>query len=988
MPRRRYKLFMVCAVLIVFLLYRATQNSWDQQPGLAGTRRPPPPAPQPAPKVLGDVIPVAAYPPQEPLDGGSKPAVDDKPKSDRVGQGKADDEEHIGVQIPTLKDEAGVKESAGGTDSLPPEATPATKTDSDTAGDKVSKEKGEDEEPLRWKNPPKDSTINTPPMSSTIHWTKPREHFPVPNESIITLPTATAKRIPKIQYDFRPESEQAKAKRIERQNKVKAELERSWAGYRKYAWMHDELSPVSGSYRDPFCGWSATLVDSLDTLWIAGLKDEFDEAAKAVKGIDFTHTHRLDIPVFETTIRYLGGLIAAFDVSGGAEGGYSFLLDKAVELAEILMGIFDTPNRMPILYYRWKPEYASQPHVAGRVGMAELATLSMEFTRLAQLTAQHKYYDAIDRITNALIGMQKEGTLIPGLFPETLDASGCNRTATTIRDSLSMEAQDQLSSQELLTEPEGFGGAPRELNPVLDANRRKERPSVSDDRIERRTDASIESQHDGSAKTSSDTTSKSDKRREGPLTADGKRVEWDCVPQGLVPGGFGFQNFHVGGGQDSAYEYFPKEYLLLGGREPKYQKLYEDTIEAINSWLLFRPMMIGNWDVLFPAKVGTRGDPKNDLEPEYEVAHLTCFIGGMYALGGKLFGRPKDIENAKKLTDGCVWAYQSTASGIMPEAALVVPCPTLDKCAFNETRWWDSLDPSKDWRDEQVRTWEAEQDEQNRAEKEEIGKANIKKQSENNDEAETSEKSTDTGSTADNEISGKKSSGLGKRAAVPAKDVKKASNSRLDEEEGSELPQSLRDKLGKGVGGKDAKSKTPTEGSTSSSPDKPLRDDSTDATDSDAGSPPKVPTLPTQRGGKSTTSDSSFRDKPMSHKEYVLQKLESEGLPPGFVAIPSTQYILRPEAVESVWYMYRITGDPTWMDKGWDMFEATVHATRTAIANSAVSDVLAKEPALKDEMESFWIAETLKYYYLLFSEPNVISLDEWVLNTEAHPFKL
>lgn len=85
--------------------------------------------------------------------------------------------------------------------------------------------------------------------------------------------------------------------------------------------------------------------------------------------------------------------------------------------------------------------------------------------------------------------------------------------------------------------------------------------------------------------------------------------------------------------------------------------------------------------------------------------------------------------------------------------------------------------------------------------------------------------------------------------------------------------------------------------------------------------------------------------------------------------------------------MYRITGDSTWMDKGWVMFEATVRATRTEFANSAVSDVMLEVPGLRDEMESFWLAETLKYYYLLFSEPDVISLDEWVLNTEAHPFK-
>jgi mannosyl-oligosaccharide alpha-1,2-mannosidase len=85
--------------------------------------------------------------------------------------------------------------------------------------------------------------------------------------------------------------------------------------------------------------------------------------------------------------------------------------------------------------------------------------------------------------------------------------------------------------------------------------------------------------------------------------------------------------------------------------------------------------------------------------------------------------------------------------------------------------------------------------------------------------------------------------------------------------------------------------------------------------------------------------------------------------------------------------MYRITGDPEWMEKGWRMFEATSRATRTQFANSAIDDVTREEPSLLDSMESFWIAETLKYYFLLFSEPDVISLDEWVLNTEAHPFK-
>ena len=83
-----------------------------------------------------------------------------------------------------------------------------------------------------------------------------------------------------------------------------------------------------------------------------GLMDEFEEAVEAVKNIDFTTSPRNDIPLFETVIRYLGGLIAAYDVSDGA---HRILLDKAVELADILMGAFDTPNRMPMTFYLWKP---------------------------------------------------------------------------------------------------------------------------------------------------------------------------------------------------------------------------------------------------------------------------------------------------------------------------------------------------------------------------------------------------------------------------------------------------------------------------------------------------------------------------------------------------------------------------------------------------------------------------------------------------------
>ena len=115
---------------------------------------------------------------------------------------------------------------------------------------------------------------------------------------------------------------------------------------------HDEVKPLSRELEDPFNGWGATLVDSIDTLWIMQLKDEFSVALDVIKNIDFKTSLRADIPVFETTIRYLGGLLGAYDISGHR---YPVLLEKAEELAEVLIGAFDTPNRMPHLYYRWAP---------------------------------------------------------------------------------------------------------------------------------------------------------------------------------------------------------------------------------------------------------------------------------------------------------------------------------------------------------------------------------------------------------------------------------------------------------------------------------------------------------------------------------------------------------------------------------------------------------------------------------------------------------
>ncbi len=78
-------------------------------------------------------------------------------------------------------------------------------------------------------------------------------------------------------------------------------------------------------------------------------------------------------------------------------------------------------------------------------------------------------------------------------------------------------------------------------------------------------------------------------------------------------------------------------------------------------------------------------------------------------------------------------------------------------------------------------------------------------------------------------------------------------------------------------------------------------------------------------------------------------------------------------------FRYRITGDEQWREKGWKMFKAISRHTRAKYGYSGILDVTSSRPVQSDQMQSFWTAETLKYFYLLFSEPDVVSLDEYVL---------
>ncbi|XP_073158751.1 mannosyl-oligosaccharide 1,2-alpha-mannosidase MNS3 [Henckelia pumila] len=99
--------------------------------------------------------------------------------------------------------------------------------------------------------------------------------------------------------------------------------------------------------------------------------------------------------------------------------------------------------------------------------------------------------------------------------------------------------------------------------------------------------------------------------------------------------------------------------------------------------------------------------------------------------------------------------------------------------------------------------------------------------------------------------------------------------------------------------------------------------------------------------------------------------------------------LLRPETVESLFILFRITEDPKYREWGWKIFQAFEKYTKVDSGGySSLDDVTVLPPRKRDKMETFFLGETLKYLYLLFGDSNIIPLDEYVFNTEAHPIPI
>ena len=225
------------------------------------------------------------------------------------------------------------------------------------------------------------------------------------------------------------------AHRLELRGRVSSMFAHGYSSYLRYAFPHDELKPLSRSFTDSLAelgnaqrpasstyqGVALTLIDSLSTLAVLGLRAEFLDAIQRVR----THVRfnvSVRVNVFEANIRLLGGLLSAHVLATDRrlqlldDGAYTddVLLTLATDLGERLLPAFNTPTGIP---YAWvNLQSGVEAGETREQCTAGVGTLLMEFGLLSYLTRNESFFARADRALTALLAMRSP----LGLYGNTL----------------------------------------------------------------------------------------------------------------------------------------------------------------------------------------------------------------------------------------------------------------------------------------------------------------------------------------------------------------------------------------------------------------------------------------------------------------------------------------------------------------------------------------------------------------------------------------
>ncbi|POY75826.1 putative Mannosyl-oligosaccharide 1,2-alpha-mannosidase [Rhodotorula taiwanensis] len=186
----------------------------------------------------------------------------------------------------------------------------------------------------------------------------------------------------------------------------------SYKAYERDAFGFDDYHPIShrGSNMSPAGPVGYFLIDSLDSLLLVGLEDEYQRARDWVANeLDFDLDDKYH--TFEITIRVLGGLLSAYHFSGETD---QVLLDKAVDLADRLLPVFDTPSGLPLSFVNLaKRQAIPDMDNNGLTSVAEAGTLQLEFKYLSHLTGNSVYRDKVEKVMEVIRAQPTKDGLVP-----------------------------------------------------------------------------------------------------------------------------------------------------------------------------------------------------------------------------------------------------------------------------------------------------------------------------------------------------------------------------------------------------------------------------------------------------------------------------------------------------------------------------------------------------------------------------------------------
>ena len=220
--------------------------------------------------------------------------------------------------------------------------------------------------------------------------------------------------------------ELARSRRIHIKNAMKF----AYNNYETYAFGHDEVLPQTKGYNDNWGGIGTTMIDSLDTLWLMDLKEEFWRARDWVRD---TLEHHGSVSVFETTIRSLGGLLAAYDWSGDT----AFLI-KATDLGERLFKAFAAPSGIPFSQVDLTSGRGSYVGwTGGNAILSELGSLQLEFRYLAKATHRTEFATKSEAVFDMLSKMKG---IHNGLYSYFIKAKSADQGPVFANDRLTFGA--------------------------------------------------------------------------------------------------------------------------------------------------------------------------------------------------------------------------------------------------------------------------------------------------------------------------------------------------------------------------------------------------------------------------------------------------------------------------------------------------------------------------------------------------------------------